>query len=305
MQLTPTDLTGSDYRGNYIWSIAMNLAWNELCDNILKGKAFFEDDQGGQLVELFNQQLFTIDVAGRDSCLARSGYGPEIKSTIMKELAERFPGKSVDILSDIDLMPEEVLCYGYLLKSFSHLETFVESKMTFLDTKVKAFKPKGLPGRGVQVVLYNDADNFVVRLLSANEEEQIILIKGFNDVDRGELMTFVQKVKSREFPRLEGEDRLLIPNILLKHHRSYESLIGAKIKDTDLIIRIMQEQINFSLDYRGARLENEAVLLMARGLPMPKRLIFDKPFWLVMKRMDQDLPYMVLRAENAAVLEPI
>ncbi len=306
MNPTPTELTGSDYQGNYIWSIAMNLAWNELCDHVLGKKVIFEDQTGADLVALFNQQLFHRNVVGEDTCLAKSGYGIHTVHRILQELAERFPEQSTDLLVSISLEVNELLCYAYLQKSFVHWSAFVEVPVSFLGKPVKGFSPKGQPGQGVQLVMYQDADNFVVRLLSADELEQIILIKGFADVGHEELLGFLKKVTSRAFPELGPEDRLLIPNIHFQHTRSYDELIGAKVKDEDLFLRIMKEQIKFSLDYQGARVENEAVLVMARGgFDDPKQLIFDKPFWLAMKRMDQDLPYLILRVENEVIMEPI
>ncbi|GJM36138.1 MAG: hypothetical protein DHS20C18_51390 [Saprospiraceae bacterium] len=299
------ELTGSYYQGNYIWGIAMNLAWNELCDKIIGDKVELEDGVGAELVNLFNLKTFDENLIRKDSYLAEAGFGPETARQIAETLTKRFPEKPIDLIENLSVGEEDIICYGYLHKGFDHYADFIETEMSFNGIGVKGFTNKENPGIGVQVVLYRNEDNFILKLLSANEAEEIILIKGFEKNNIQDLIEFLEKSNGKRFSGLNKEDELLIPNIQLQHFRRYEELIGAKLKNKDLIIQIMEEQINFKLDYQGAQVDVEAILVMTRGGFMPKKLILDKPFWLMVKETDKELPYLVLKVENEAILEPI
>jgi hypothetical protein len=59
------------------------------------------------------------------------------------------------------------------------------------------------------------------------------------------------------------------------------------------------ENIKLDIDNKGARVENEAVIIMSRGFgPMGLRLMLDKSFWLMMKQTDSDVPYLILGVNN-------
>ncbi len=64
----------------------------------------------------------------------------------------------------------------------------------------------------------------------------------------------------------------------------------------------MVEGIKLKIDHKGAKVENEAVMILARGAVMPlkhtKNIILNQPFWVVMKEK-KNLPYFC-----AYVVEP-
>ncbi len=61
------------------------------------------------------------------------------------------------------------------------------------------------------------------------------------------------------------------------------------------------------MDYKGARVEYEAVVEMPVGIsnnePKYKEFILDKPFWIVMKRTESNNPYFILGVNNENVME--
>ena len=58
-----SNYTGSSFGGNYVWSAAMNLAWNELNDNILgeKLKLRTRDKEALKTAEKLNKAVFSKD----------------------------------------------------------------------------------------------------------------------------------------------------------------------------------------------------------------------------------------------------
>ena len=59
------------------------------------------------------------------------------------------------------------------------------------------------------------------------------------------------------------------------------------------------------MDYQGARVENEAVIVMSRGFSVPKQLIFDEPFRIMIKEQEQSLPYLFLEVQNTKIMESL
>jgi hypothetical protein len=68
----------------------------------------------------------------------------------------------------------------------------------------------------------------------------------------------------------------------------------------------MYENIKFDMDEKGAKVENEAVVMFTFGAILdeikPKNLILDKPYWLIMKRTNSQNPYFLLGVENTELM---
>jgi hypothetical protein len=69
----------------------------------------------------------------------------------------------------------------------------------------------------------------------------------------------------------------------------------------------MFENIKFDMDEKGARVENEAVIVMTKSVMMepekPKNFILNEPYWVVMKRTDSENPYFILGVNNTELME--
>jgi hypothetical protein len=67
----------------------------------------------------------------------------------------------------------------------------------------------------------------------------------------------------------------------------------------------MLENIKFKIDEVGAKVENEAVIKMlckSVSRETHKRLIFDKPFWVVMRQKGSH-PYFLTQINNRDVMK--
>ncbi|HBV58370.1 MAG TPA: hypothetical protein DEB73_03895, partial [Candidatus Magasanikbacteria bacterium] len=97
---------GSEYKGNYVWGGAMNLAWNELNENILheKLKLSTYDKIALEMAEKLNNPIFSKNDLDDKSYYIKSGYGQTTVDTINKESKKKFPSKSFGDL-EIDLEP--------------------------------------------------------------------------------------------------------------------------------------------------------------------------------------------------------
>lgn len=302
-------LTGSYWKGNYIWALGMQLCWNQLYNDFIHGPVQLEQEgQAAQkLISLFNLQRFDKSAVSPECIYTNAGFGPQILKTIQEDLAKDFPNRTTDTLGNLTPAPDDLICFSYLYKKFQHLSQFQEIEMTFLDHKVKGFTPEISASQGIEILDYDDDDNFVLRLLSNSMRDEIILIKGNETASMEEILDFLGAAGQGSVPK--EDDTIRIPNISLQFDREYHELIGSRLRAEGnnldgLRLVTMEEQIRLSLNYLGATVENEAVMSFARGgAPRPKRLIFDQPFWFIMKETRSSQPYLILRVNNTAVLE--
>lgn len=304
-------LTGSYLDGNYIWGIGMQLAWNDLCENVINAKVEIATNNsiGKTLFEQLNKKKFTRKALSENDYFVKSGFGQETIDQIREKLREKFQARTTDSLSAITLLPSDLICFSYLTKNFRHKVDFKEVEMTFRSTPVKGFTIASDQNSGAKLIDYDNDDNFVIGLASRDELDEIYLIKGNEGASMDEILHFLQSAKVSKGHSIHAIDVLQIPNVKIDYHRDYKELIGAELinrKIKPLYIAEMTEQIKLSMNYQGASVENEAMILLTRGgPPIPKQLILDKPFWLIMKEANKKQPYLILRVENTKILETI
>lgn len=101
------------------------------------------------------------------------------------------------------------------------------------------------------------------------------------------------------------DDKFAMPVVDFDVEREYKEMIGAGVQSGELkgyYIAVMVEKIRFRIDEVGAKVENEAVMIMTRCMPMVrpnvKRLILDRPFWVVMKQKGAH-PYFIAQINSA------
>lgn len=302
-------LTGFYWKDNYIWSIGMQLCWNQLIDDILQGPAQIEVDEPGakELITLFNQKHFDRSSVSPENIYTHAGLGPETLEIIKRDMAERFPGRSTDTLDQLSPRLIDLICFSYLVKQFQHQSRFKEIEMRFLDLSVKGFTLASPLTKGIEILDYDNDENFVLKLMAKNAKDEIILIKGNEKASLQDILSFLAKLPP-SYP-LNSIDEVQIPNIRLNASRSYSELIGGKLylnppTRGHFILTSMEEQIKLSLNHQGARAENEAVMAFTRGLPTkPRKLYLDRPFWLILKEQSAAQPYLIIKVCNEAILD--
>ena len=108
---------GSDYKGNYVWGGAMNLAWNELNENILKEKLQLNTDDkiALEMALKLNNAPFSKSDLDEESYYIKSGYGQSTVDEINRESKKKFPSKNFGDL-EMNLAPRDNISYAYFLK---------------------------------------------------------------------------------------------------------------------------------------------------------------------------------------------
>lgn len=287
----------------------MQLCWNQLARELAQDSIQLETQEPGaqELIKLFNKKAFDQSAVSPENIYTKSGYGPETLETIKQDMSRLFPDRSTDTLSD--LFPElvDLICFSYLSKNFQHQSTFQEIEMQFLDLSVKGFSPEPPSTKGIEVIDYDNDDNFVLKLIASNDRDEIILVKGNEGASMEEILTFL--ANPPQSSPINIVDTVQIPTIRLDVARTYSELIGSKLTskgDGYFVLSSMEEQIKLSLDDQGASVENEATMVFTRGLgPRPRNFILDRPFWLILKEESVQQPYLIVKVSHHSLLEKV
>ncbi len=205
------------------------------------------------------------------------------------------------------------------------------SKFKNFDNELK-FKNEGIAAFGmkadnsydfyeqVKVLYYKNDNEFVIKLLPADKEHEIILY-----MTEGKPETFEDLIKivaektntGREEIKIKANvwkfvlgndgDELLIPKINFNIEADYKNLESNSFNagQEAFMIEKAWQRTAFMLDEAGAEIESEAEMTSTTEAPTgpvekphPKKLHFNKPFLVMLKRVDSPNPYFAMWVEN-------
>ncbi|MDD2230484.1 MAG: hypothetical protein PHY48_13855 [Candidatus Cloacimonetes bacterium] len=311
--------TGSNFEENYVWGGAMNMAWSELIDSYTHNAIELKTSkqQVLEMLKKLNDPVFSKKDMDAASYYVKSGYGQKTLDTINKECRQQFPTKSIDDLQ-IQLSDRDIISYAYFLKEIEYQIAFSKQDVRFNDELVKGFAANNKEYENIYILDYQNKDKFIIGIKLKDQTDQIFLAKGY-PMDKPDDIVKALRGKA---PALESAETVLgspmnskdvfqAPILHLDYGRSYKEMINQIIINPELrdyIISVMQEIIKFDMDEKGARVENEAVIVLSKSVApsdeyKPKSLLLDKPYWVVMKRFDSNNPYFILGAQNTAVMK--
>lgn len=314
-QNTSRNYVGSYYEENYIWAGAMNLAWNDLNENILHEKVELktEDEIALDFVKKFNNPPFSKKDLDETSYYIKSGYGQETVNEINRESRKKFPSKSFADL-DINLRPKDIISYAYFLKEVKYKTKFSKDDISFQEQKVEGFKTKNSEQKeSIKILNYENDNNFIIKLELKDEKDELFLAKGYDMSDPQNIVNKINKYNKKTLPSLDPIDYFEAPVLHLDHTKNYNELSNKFLNNKgfeEYFIKEMYENIKFDMDEEGARVENEAVIMgftnsinMQEIKKRPKYFILNKPYWIIMKRADSNNPYFILGVNNTEVME--
>lgn len=305
--------TGSEHQGNYVYGAAMNLAWNDLADNILHEKLQLntKDKTALKMANKLNQAPFNKNDLDEASYYIKSGYGQKTVNEINQESAKKFSEKSFGDLK-LDLEDEDIIAYAYFLKEVEYLEQFKSNNLIFNNSvSVNSFYAGSDEQRAnVKILAYENDDKFIIKLLLKDDSDELILAKGYDMTSPQEVMQEINRLHQNEGTNMEKGDRFEAPKLNLDMHRDYDEMTGQSLANTGFTqyrISKMFEDIKFKMDEKGAKVENQAVILVTgSSMPNPikyKKLILDKAYWVVMKKTSSYNPYFILGVKNTELME--
>jgi hypothetical protein len=305
--------TGSFYRGNYVWSGAMNLCWAELCGSVMNGPLTLRTDDPAALrmVEAFNHPVCTTTDLDAPSYYVKAGFGPQTVAEVNRESRARFPEKSFPDLR-ISLGEHDILSYAYFYKKVAYVQPFSRCNMRFEGAEVAGFEAMKDQKKVVEVLWYEHDDRFIIRLKLKDPADELWLAKGFDMQHPEALLRQLTTLNDPDSSTLSDTDYFKMPLLSLQCKREYPELTGKPIGNEGFeqyLIGMMFENIAFELDEVGAKVESQAVISVERAAagPSQKRRYFylDKPFWVMMKRSDAARPFFLLGVNNTEIMQTI
>jgi hypothetical protein len=160
---------------------------------------------------------------------------------------------------------------------------------------------------------YKSPDDFIIELKSKSTDDQLILAK----VDPGATLgattrTVLQRMKLAPPEYTDAGDALAVPKLNFDLRKDFQELEGLTLKPGpsakihhELMLSKVQQLVRFQLNEKGAVLKSEATVVAIATVMMTRhRLIFDRPFLLLLKQKNAPLPYLELWVANATLLIP-
>lgn len=202
-----------------------------------------------------------------------------------------------------------------------------DNRLKFNGKTVPAFGKAGNWGSECQdqikILYYQNDRHFLVKLIPEDKRHEILLY--MPDHAFSTFAEMQQKVsqlieQGRKEQKMEDSkwkykfsvdvDELLIPKFDFNISTDYRSLLGNHFTVGQEVWTIGRawQQVAFHLDENGAAVESEAELITYLGIeigseiPQPKKMIFDRPFYVLLKRVDASQPYFVLWVANTELM---
>jgi hypothetical protein len=204
---------------------------------------------------------------------------------------------------------------------FSKVLQKINSGILFGKTHVKAFGMNTLDHDiedFIRILFYKNDDNFILQLTPRDTLNQILLVKGLRHIqtlNKAIEQTNALTKQGYQQERSNSEawkyifydsDSFAIPVIRFNIETNYKNLEGQSFTagGNKQTIQTAYQRTAFSLDENGAVIESQAMAsLDSIGGPQhPKRLFFDKPFFIIIKHTGQVNPYFVMRVGNGELM---
>lgn len=230
---------------------------------------------------------------------------------------------------NVNVEDERISVYAYFNKTLpfpTKLEK-LEDPILFKDTKVNAFGMKYFDSKYIEftkVLYYKNDDNFVLTFLPKNEHHEIILAKGLDSTttllamlkQMNQLINVGKKEQKNSNIlwkyEITEDDMFSVPSIKFNISTKYKNIEYQKFQSGGIsyFVETAYQRTGFILNENGAVVESEAIAASLEAameeeetVRHPKKLIFNKPFFVVIKRIDQTNPYFAMRVDNVELME--
>lgn len=296
-----------------IFTPAFQLVWQDLKDLLAPKKINFVGIDPLVVWVLNANKFSTADINDNSYYKITAPVSYALKAKIQREIYEKF-GETSKILDNIDFTPkgrDDYLLYALFKKDvefpkeYSILDNrkFNNSKDLYKFFGFSAKDANKFKNQVKPLFYYYDWDYAVS--LDTLSGDRIILYRTNSPQNVYDLYSQLAK-KSKENLILTNDDELIIPFIHLNEQIEYNNLCKKRINGTKIVIAKAIDDIEFSMDNKGAKVRNESVIeavKMSMPLPVKGRVFdFSKPFVLFMVEKDKSLPYFAVRINSEEFL---
>lgn len=302
---------------NSIWCGTFNLIWNDLKNDLAKQDIVFNPQP--DIVNNLNKGTFTSNNLSENSYYKTYGIpNIELKEKIEKEIKDKFDETS-DILNDFDwenASSESYFLYAMLKKEFEFPKVFTELENGDFGnyTNVKYFginnTTENEVRQQVEVLYYNNPEDFAVRLLT-KEADEVIITKGANGETFGEIYELL-KQRDEQYDgnkSFSENDTLKIPNIKIKEKEELNELENKNFQFSngdEYYIEKALQTIEFEIDKKGGKIKSEAGMMVNKAAIIadePREFLVDDTFTIFLKEKDKELPYFAARISDISKVQ--
>jgi hypothetical protein len=298
---------------NIIYCSTFQLCWNDMKD-LVGGD--LEIESNPEMVKYLNKSLSTEDDISEEFYIAEAGLKQDIETTVNEQLKSKFDKKASQEIAKAS--PDDLLAYSYLYKNLKFPNEFesMEDPLLFYENNtpigVEAFGIKDYSdkndelGDQVNIIDFINNDDFIVRLKTKSEKDELILAKVMpGDTLLETIDTVNNRVMNGTVVSLKENDILMIPKFSFDIKNRFTELINKFILNrgyTDYYVKEALQDITFVLDEKGAMVESKAFLSLSKSAEISRNFIFDQPFLLYMKEKGAKYPYFCMWIENTELM---
>ena len=177
------------------------------------------------------------------------------------------------------------------------------------------------------ILFYKSDDEFIIKVTPKNEQQEIIIAKGFNQaldlqilldsINDGIRKGVVHKAKKNNKWKyiLDYDDQVIIPVLKFNLEKEFVNFIPTIIKSPHGVYTIdkASQRTAFVLDENGTKVEAVAEVAVAAAveappspdqveLKHPKLLWFNKPFVVMLRKKGVNHPYLIVKVMNTELM---
>jgi hypothetical protein len=329
--IVPTLDTPMPKGRNVVWCASFQLAWNHLKTDVVKEPVRIA--AADALSENLNRAQVTEADIPAESVYAAAGFLHDgIAQKIRDAVTARFPQWPAPRFEFVP--PDGIIAYALLSAQVKFRTPFFDARggMPFTDSQQKATHVTafGLTehDHGPQREAAQDqvsilalvtspassdgrADQFVVDPCMLSAPNQLVLACLPPKATLADTLAEVNRLAAngQTTDRPASANVLLIPNMAWEISHHFEELEGSDHKLLNrgfegYFILAATQLTRLRLDRTGAAVESEGKVIgdLSESAPTPARLVFDRPFLIIMKKRGAEHPFFVMWVDNAELL---
>lgn len=277
---------------NTLYAATKSLAWDEI-------KTFFKDsifvNQKHKDLALLNASVLhrgALKPNDYESKITYNDGGIRVETKI--ELALQYVYKYEDLKNNLQFNGQAVSSFGIVdYKDFDRSYT-------------------------VNIIDYQDDENFLIELPTQGEDNVLLFRTQQKPKNPKELNDLIhQHYSIRDSLRLKRSnfwrttfnhgDVLIVPKIRFNLKTNYDCLVGKPFSTggKQYQLDISSQSIALDMNEKGVSFKSVAkdeIFGIIEVSETPKRLIFDKPFYILLKKRNSKIPYFVASIRNTELM---